>query len=65
MLSYVGVSYSVDYTTPVKPAQTFVNKPKLEIASSQNGCLPRGLDDTFAHVTDVSIQNKSTLVVDC
>ena len=51
-------------TTTVKPAQTFVNTPKLAIASSQNGHLPRELGDTFAHVTDVSIQNKSILVVD-
>ena len=49
--------------TSVKLARTFVNTPKLAIASSQNGRFPRELGDTFAHVTDASIQNKSTLVV--
>ena len=50
-------------TTGVKLARTFVKTPKLAIALSQNCRLPRDLGDTFAHVTDVSIKNKSTLVV--
>ena len=49
--------------TPVKPARTFVNKSKRPITSSQNGRLTRELGDTFAHVTDVSIQNKRTSMV--